>query len=322
MRRIRLPPRSLIPKLFSLSTLKLFSPAKINLYLQVIRRRVDGYHDIDTLFERISLTDEITLISSPEMITLAADRNKVPTGPDNLVWRAASLLKETYGVRKGVRIILKKRIPVAAGLGGGSSNAATVLMGLNRFWKLRLSQKKLLILGAKLGSDVPFFILNTSFAHGTGRGEVLEKIPAKTVKIWHCLVKPDFGISTKEAYQGLKCRLFATRSANSKDDKPAAAGLTPPGADAKMLAHSIKKGDIRRLSGLLKNSLEVTLNNKVRIISKIKKELVRQGALASLMSGSGSTVFGIFSSRSAAVQAAGVMRKKNGSWQVFVVSTY
>ena len=284
--------------------MRLFSPAKVNLYLRVLGRRPDGYHELETVFERLSLGDEIILKKAASGIALRTDSRKIPSGPRNLAWRAAKLLKETFKIQEGVRIHLKKNIPVSAGLGGGSSNAATVLAGLNRLWKIHLSEKKLLALGASLGSDVPFFLLDARFAVGRGRGERLTRIKAPRAKIWHCLVKPPFGISTKKAYQQLRL-----------------SSLTPPGGDVKMLVHSIQKGSVRRCSELLFNSLELSLNKRVRIISKIKNELVRQGALAGLLSGSGSAVFGVFDSRSKAVRAARILRKKNKSWQVFVAST-
>ena len=305
--------------------MKLFSPAKVNLYLKVLRRRPDGYHELETLFERISLGDEITLSPATNGIEFKTNSKKIPAGPENLVWRAAQLLKEKFKIKQGVKIYLKKHIPVSAGLGGGSSNAAAVLLGLNRFWKLDLPEKKLLELGASLGSDIPFFILNTPLALGTGRGDILTRIPTPGRKIWHCLVKPPFGISTKEAYQGLNLP-----------------SLTPSKSDVRMLIHSIRKGDFRRVSGFLTNSLErtglstaptdvprsrdrgleVSKNKRVITILKIKSELIRQGALGSLMSGSGSTVFGVFRSKRESDRVAKILKKKNKSWQIFVASTF
>ncbi len=270
-----------------------------------MRRRPDGFHDLETVFERLSLGDDVTLHLIPSGIKLQTGTRRIPSGPKNLAWRAASLLQERCGVKKGVRIRLKKRIPVSAGLGGGSSNAAAVLLGLNRLWDLRLSEKELLALGSELGSDVPFFVLNTPFAAAKGRGEILRRLPSPKRKIWHCLVKPSFGISTKEAYEGLNPR-----------------ALTPPGSDVKMLVHSIHKGDFRQFSKLLTNSLEVSLNKRVTTISKIKNELLRQGAIASLMSGSGSTVFGVFRTEREAGRAARALKRNHKAWQVFVASTY
>jgi len=294
---------------------KLKSPAKINLFLNVLRKRKDGYHDIETLFERISLADEIALSKRPSGVQLKCSygvashgRAPLPAGQKNLATRAAKLLKDEYKVREGVFIKIKKRIPIGAGLGGGSSNAAAVLLGLNRLWRLDLSKKTLLRLAAKLGSDVPFFIMDTPFALGRGRGEILKEIRAPRLKIWHCLVWPGFSISTKKAYQALRPSF-----------------LTPKKTDAKMLIRSIRKCQKARARHtvpiLLTNSLELALNKRLKEISRVKKELTWQGASGCLMSGSGSCVFGVFKSKKGAEQAARFL-KKNKSWQVFVVSTY
>ena len=284
--------------------MKLLSPAKVNLFLNVHSKRKDGYHEIETLFERVSLADHITLLPVKKGIKISTNSGKIPAGPKNLAYRAAQLLQKTYGIKKGIAIHIHKRIPVAAGLGGGSSNAATVLLGLNRLWRLKLSEKKLCELAAVLGSDVPFFILDTPFALGKGRGEILKKIPASGIMIWHCLVNPSFGISTKEAYQSLD-----------------QSSLTLKKVDVKMLLHSIQKGHSSALTKLLTNSLEVTLNKRVTIILKIKNELLRHGALGCLLSGSGPTVFGIFSSKQKALKAARVLKKRKGL-EVFVASTF
>ncbi|MBI2095146.1 MAG: 4-(cytidine 5'-diphospho)-2-C-methyl-D-erythritol kinase [Candidatus Omnitrophica bacterium] len=281
------------------------SPAKINLFLSVLRRRPDGAHEIETVFERISLCDEIRLAPLKDgKILLRTDCPGVPDGPSNLAWRAARILQEKYAAKQGVRIGIRKRIPVAAGLGGGSSNAATVLLGLNRLWRLRLSRKELLRLGASLGSDVPFFILESPFAVGRGRGERLRKIKAPRRKLWHCLVKPGFSISTRKAYEGLK-----------------KVKLTPPQADVKILLRAIRNGRLERFPKLLVNSLEAVLGKRVIEILKIKKELTRQGAAATLLSGSGSSVFGVFASRAQAIRAARFLGK-NKQWRAFAVSTF
>ena len=290
--------------------MKLFSPAKVNLFLGIVRKRKDGYHDIETLFERIRLGDDIVLTPRKSGIALtcrgdsASRPYTVPADATNLAWRAAKLLQDRCHKGAGVHISIRKRIPVAAGLGGASSNAATVLLGLNRFWGLRLPRTRLMELGARLGSDVPFFLLETPFALGRGRGGLLRKVRGSK-KFWHVLVKPPFGISTKQAYQGLKPPF-----------------LTLPKADVKMLLHSIQKGDLESLSGLLSNSLEVTLNKRVTTISKIKKMLLKEGALGALLSGSGSTVFGLFSTQAKARRAAARLRKAHRAWKVFVASTY
>jgi 4-diphosphocytidyl-2-C-methyl-D-erythritol kinase len=285
--------------------LKLKSPAKINLFLHILSKRPDGFHNLRSLFERINLCDEITFkLHRENQITISSNSREIPLDSQNIAYRAALILKKKYKIAQGVHIHIQKNIPVAAGLGGGSSNAATVLLGLNRLWRLKLSKKTLCRLGATLGSDVPFFILETPFALAKGRGEILKEVPARGVKIWHCLVQPPFGISTKEAYAALPL-----------------SRLTPPKPDVKMLLHSIQKGHSEALPELLINSLELSLNKRVVTISKIKKELLRCGALGCLLSGSGSCVFGIFASKEKALRAARFLKTQK-SWKIFTASTF
>ncbi len=294
-RKLLLPPRRL----------RILSPAKVNLFLNVRFKRKDGYHEIQTLFERISLADELIFTHRPSGIRIETDSKSLPRGPKNIVTRAAQLLRDEFKIKTGVLIRIRKRIPVAAGLGGGSSNAAATLLGLNRFWKRGLSRKALLKLASKLGSDVPFFILETPYAVGEGRGEILNKIAYRGPKMWHCIVKPPFLISTKEAYQALS-----------------PSSLTPKKTNARMLLRSFQEGSTPRLSKLLQNSLEAALNKRVTTILEIKKKLLNQRALGSLMSGSGSAVFGIFRTGEAARRAARFLRRENKGWQVFVASTF
>ena len=283
---------------------RLRSPAKINLFLKVLSKRKDGYHEIETLFERISLSDYLIFTPARGAIRVESNSDAIPRGSRNLVYQAAKLLRERCKIKSGVRIRIEKNIPVSAGLGGGSSNAATALLGLNRLWRLRLPRRELLKAASSLGSDVAFFVLDTPFALGRGRGEIVRKIRGPhRWKIWHCLVKPPLAISTQKAYRGLKPSF-----------------LTPPMTDVKMLFHSIQKGDSKTLSKLLTNSLELSLNKRVNIISEIKKKLAQEGALGCLMSGSGSSVFGVYRSRKDALKAARNLRK-NKRWRVFVVST-
>ncbi len=281
-------------------TLRLKSPAKINLFLNVLKKRPDGYHEIETLFERISLSDEVILSPAKSGIHVESDSRGIPKGSRNIAHRAAKLLKDTFHVHEGVRITIRKKIPVSAGLGGGSSNAATVLLGLNKLWKLGLSKGELVKLGARLGSDVPFFLLETPFCLARGRGEKLRKIKGPIRKIWHVVIKPSFGTSTKKAYSVLE-----------------ASFLTPKKTDVKMLLHSIHEGRSDALSKLLTNSLECAVYSTL----KIKEKLLAQGALGALMSGSGSAVFGVYKDRQTAFKAARVLRK-NRAWKVFVASTY
>lgn len=283
--------------------IRVFSPAKINLYLCVLSKRLDGFHELDTLFERVSLGDTLTFRTA-DTIRLSTDCAALPTDESNLVVRAAMLLKKERRVKKGADIFLQKRIPVAAGLGGGSSNAAATLVGLDRLWKLRSSRRTLLRLAAQLGSDVPFFLMNTSYAVGRGRGERLKAV-RKGPKLWHCLVQPPFGISTREAYGALRGRF-----------------LTHPRPNARMLLRLLRTGRSEGLSKHLINSLELALNKRVTDIDRIKKMILKSGAFASMMSGSGSVVFGLYTSRRAAEAGARRLRQANQRWKVFVASTY
>ena len=189
------------------SSLKLSSPAKLNLALDVLGKRPDGFHELRTIFERIDLCDTITLTSNTTgRIRVKCDHPHVPKGPKNLVVRAAQQLQKAYAVGQGVDIHIIKRIPVAAGLAGGSSNAASVLMGLNRLWHLGLNKKQLAGHAASLGSDIAFFIYDTPFAIGLGRGEKIK--PLKTgVKLWHVLVTPKVKMYTKEVFACLNLKL-------------------------------------------------------------------------------------------------------------------
>ena len=170
-------------------TLSLVSPAKLNLFLKVINKRPDGYHNIQTLFERIDLCDEIRLfpIATDEII-VSSDCLHIPLDQRNLAYKAADLLRTSQGIKQGIKIEIDKHIPVGAGLGGGSSNAAAVLCGLNTLFRLKLDRKTLLSYANRLGSDVAFFILNKRFAIGTGRGGDLKPVfMPKTLKWWHLL---------------------------------------------------------------------------------------------------------------------------------------
>ncbi len=289
--------------------MKILAPAKINLTLAIQNKRKDGFHDLYTVFERIGIFDTIELLSETTGIRIVTDSADIPSGPENIVYRAAELLKKTCGISRGVTIRIRKKIPVGAGMGGGSSDGAAVLIGLNRLWKLGLSKDRLIALGAKIGSDIPFFILERPFAVGKGRGEVLKPIDTK-VKLWHCIVKPPFSISTKKAYAELD---------KKRKSRHGRVPLTPPPADAKILPSLLQKG--RPVGNRLFNDLELVAGKWVTEISNLKQRLIKLGAKVSLMSGSGSAVFGIFRSKKEAETAARSMRKDK-RLKVFVVETY
>ena len=297
-----------------MNVLKLKSPAKLNLYLRILNKRPDGYNNIVTLFERINLFDDIVITQRPEGIKIICDNPQVPTGSANLAYKAARFLLEYAGIKKGCQIEIVKRIPPKSGLGGGSSNAAAALLGLNRLWRLKLSKEELAKIAVKVGADVSFFLLNKSFAIGTGIGDKLEVLKRPSRPIWHVLITPKEGLSTRliyESWDKINCKGSCKF------------GLTLALRDVKILHHSIQKNNINLLGKSLHNDLERSAESESRILLKIKGLLsAAQPVKGVLMSGSGATIFGIVHLRKEAREVASQAANLNSSWQIFVVKTY
>jgi len=264
--------------------LKIKAMAKINLALDVVRKREDGYHDIKTIMQAITLHDLITLKPIDEnIIRICTDNPRIPTDEKNLCYKAAKLLKDQFKINSGVEILIEKRIPIEAGLGGGSSDAAATLWGLTRLWNINLPFNRVLLLGQQIGSDVPF-LLTGGTVYATGRGEILSRLsPLKGV--YFVIVKPDISVSTKEVYQSLNLNFIDRR--HSIGD---------------LLNHYLNK-DIVKFSKNIFNVLESVTAKKYPEILEIKRKMIEKGALGSLMSGSGSSVFGIFGSYEGAENA-------------------
>ena len=279
--------------------IKFKTPAKINLGLHIHGKREDGFHELETIFQMISLYDDVELELLSSGIKVECDMPGVPTDDTNLVCKAALLLRQSYQVEgKGVSIRLKKKIPFGAGLGGGSGNAAGVLMGLNRLWDLNIEREKLLALAAELGSDVPFF-LTSPCALGMGRGEQL-KVLKPCAKFQVLLVFPGFPVATSWVYQNLKLKL--TKRENN----------------ISILRKNLSLSDITSLGSRLYNDLEPVVIQRFPEVQVVKDELGAWGALGVLLSGSGSTVFGIFDDpEKARVACAGL----NGTWERVIVET-
>ena len=295
-----------------MNKLILNSYAKINLYLEVINKRRDNYHNIKTVFERISLSDKIVLTSRQDkQIKIICDHPDVPCDNSNLCSRSAKLLQDNFQVDKGVEIKIVKRIPVGAGLGGGSSNAAFVLLGLNELWKLNLSQAELARLAKKIGSDVAFFIYNIPFAKGTRRGEKIEPLKAlNNLRLWHILIVPGIKVSTALIY-----RKWDACQNNELQ------GLTRSKYNVKILTLALQKKDLGLIGKSLFNSLEQVSIKLYPEIRRIKEWLIHRHMQSILMSGSGPAVFGVVSSRKEAVSLCRQLRRKNRAWRVFVVRT-
>lgn len=249
--------------------------AKINLGLDVLGKREDGYHDVRMIMQTIHLYDrvEIKKTRSPH-IHVETNLYYLPVNEDNLVYRAAKLMKDEFQIKEGVRIVLQKFIPVAAGLAGGSSDAAAVLVGMNRIFNLGLKQNKLMELGLKIGADVPFCIMRgTALAEGIG--EKLTALPPMP-KCPVLIAKPAISVSTKTVYEGLK--LYD--------------GMEHPDIDGVM--ESIQQKDLKGVASHMANILETVTIPMYPVIKDIKKLMMDNGALNAMMSGSGPTVFGLF----------------------------
>ncbi len=288
------------------------SYAKLNLYLSVLNKRKDNYHNIRTIFERIDLCDKITLksLAHTKAIKITCNDPDLPTDSSNLCYRSAELLKDNFNIDKGIEIRIIKRIPVAAGLGGGSSNAASTLMGLNKLWRLGLSQKKLAKLAARLGCDLPFFIYNLSFALGEGRGDKIKPLNGlKHKRLWHILVVPKLTVSTPLIYENWDTR------------KIRRAELTKPGYNVKILTSGRLKNSQPLLQEFLFNSLEEVTSAIYPEVGEVKERLKAFGLKSVLMSGSGPAVFAIVSSRKEAVYVTRQLYKENRSWRVYVTRT-
>ncbi len=284
-----------------MNKLRLQSPAKLNLFLKVNGKRPDGYHDLTTLFERIDLCDEVTLtLNKTGAVRIFCSHPSVPTNSRNLAYKVAKLLKDDFSIKSGVDIKIIKRIPVAAGLGGGSSNAATVLLGLNRLWKLSLSLPKMVKYAQKIGSDVPFFLHNTSWAMGTQRGDRIKRLPLP-LKLWHVLVVAELKVYTREIFGVLNLK------------------LTKPKTDVNILRRALRKNDLPRISHFLFNDLETAIVQSHPNLLKIKEALENCGAVGVCFSGSGPTVFGLVESRQKAQSVKRILKKRFN--RVFVART-
>ncbi len=294
--------------------LTLNSYAKVNLFLNVKSKRPDNYHNLQTVFERISLSDKIVLKNRPDgKIRIFCAAAGVPKDRSNLCYKAAAILRAEFAVKQGVDITITKRIPVGGGLAGGSSNAACVLQGLNRLWDLKLGQKELAGFGRKIGADVAFFLHNTAFAFATGRGDRIEELKKLSKrKFWHVLVASDFKVSTPLIY-----RQWDKALSTKKIPKPA---LTTPARNVKILTSALAENDLSLISQALYNSLEPVSSMLYPRINRVKQELIRAGAKAVLMSGSGPTVFGLAATKKEALDLSRQLRRGKGR-KIFIAAT-
>ncbi len=257
------------------ATISFKTPAKVNLGLHILGKREDGFHELETLFQMVKLFDEIKIECLPSGLELVCNRPDIPQDEGNLAIKAAKILQTQFPDRcKGARIHLNKNIPHGAGLGGGSGNAAGVLLGLNFLWDLKLKRKDLILIASQLGSDVPFFLLSPC-AIGRGRGEFLEPVKS-SIRFYILMVYPGFAVSTALVYSNLKLKL--TKRQNN----------------ISILKNFLLRSEYAQLGASWSNDLEPIVFQEHPGLSDIKKEMLALGAKGALLSGSGSTVFGIF----------------------------
>jgi len=274
--------------------LHLESPAKVNLRLEILNKRKDGYHELRTVFQKISLHDTLHFSLKKEKgISIATDHPNLPVGKTNLVYQAAQSMLKASDYQGGVHIEIKKQIPLGAGLGGGSSNAATTLKALNQLLKRSLSKRKLMEMGLEIGADVPFFIWEGA-AIGSGIGEKLKKVTLPDLQ--YVLIYPNFEVSTRWAYQNFVLTNQRIHFNLHKFLK------TPEG-----------------ISSILFNHLEEVVSRKYPQIEVMKNSLLSRGALGALMTGSGPTVFGLFQDDKSATGAYEKIKKMvaRRGWVVF-----
>lgn len=249
------------------------APAKINLGLDVLYKREDGYHELEMVMSSVDLADRLTFETlSEDKIIVETDKAFLPIDKRNNVYQAAAILKETYGIKEGIRISITKNIPVAAGLGGGSTDCAAALRGMNRLWNLDLSLSELVAMGIRVGTDVPYCIYGTT-SFISGKGEIVQPLVSMP-QCWVVLVKPRISVSTRKVFQQLK-----------------AEELSHP--DMKQLSTAILNQDYQGMIQHMGNNMEAVTIAKHPIVQQIKDRMMKYGADVALMSGSGPTVFAL-----------------------------
>ena len=283
--------------------IKLKALAKINLGLDVLGRRENGYHDVRMIMQSIYLYDNVTIEKQEEPgIKLVTNLHYLPIDEKNIAYKAAKMLMDEFQISCGVKIVLDKHIPVAAGMAGGSSNAAAVLVGMNRFFGLNLSQQDLMDRGVKLGADVPYCVMRgTVLAEGIG--EILTPLDPMP-KCYVLIAKPAIGVSTKVVYEKLDSKEI--------ENHP----------DIDSILDGLKEQNLAKIAASMGNVLESVTIDDYPIIDDIKQVMMEAGALNAMMSGSGPTVFGIFADKKTAKEAQRKMRNSNLTKQIYLVNVH
>ena len=286
-----------------MESIRLKARAKINLGLDVLRKREDGYHDVRMVMQTIGIYDRLIITKIPEEdIRIKSNLFFLPVNENNLIYKAAKLLKDSFGFAGGVEIDLNKFIPVSAGLAGGSTDAASTLFGLNRLFDLGLSTKELMELGVSIGADVPYCVMRgTALAEGIG--EKLTALPPLP-RCWILIAKPPINVSTKLVYESLDM--------NGVDRHP----------DIDGLIDAIKRQDINGICSLMGNVLENVTVPLYPVIESIKNDMMDNGAINAMMSGSGPTVFGIFPDEETTLKCQAFLKNKGEARQVYITESF
>lgn len=273
--------------------------AKINLSLDVLRRRPDGYHEVKMIMQTVGICDILTIAKSENKdITLKVGNAPLPCDRSNLIYKAAEIVMQRFQLQQGVEITLEKKIPIAAGMAGGSSDAAALFRGMNRLFGLGMSLQDMQRLGIKIGADIPYCIMGGT-ALSEGIGEVLSPLPAPP-EAYLLIAKPDIDVSTKFVYENLHADTLAVH----------------PDVDG--MVQALETGDLGGITDRMGNVLETVTENTYPVISDIKTLMKSRGAENALMSGSGPTVFGIFKEKEKVEKAGDALRESNLARQIFV----
>lgn len=276
---------------------------KVNLGLDVLRRREDGYHEVRMIMQTVKVFDRLTFSELKEdTIRISSNLQYLPVNEDNLIYRACALMKEKYQIQTGVHIHLEKHIPVAAGMAGGSADAAASLIAMNKMFGLKVSQKTLMEYGLRLGADVPYCIMRGT-ALSEGIGEVLTKLPPMP-DCYMVIAKPPFSISTKMVYENLHADQLTRH----------------PDIDG--MIDSLKRHDLYGITERMENVLETVTIKRYPDIAAIKEKMLQEGALNALMSGSGPTVFGIYTEEVQAKAAMQRLKEEKMVRQVFAAAPF
>ena len=286
-----------------MDTISLKALAKINLGLDVVRRREDGYHEVRMVMQTIHLYDRLEMEkTATQGIELSTNLSYLPVNENNLVYRAGKLLMDEFGITEGIKVYLNKRIPVAAGMAGGSTDAAAMLYGMNELFELGLSREQLMERGVRIGADVPYCLMRgTALAEGIG--EILTPL-APMVKCPVLIAKPAISVSTSFVYQNLKL------DADTKHP------------DIDRLIRDIRKQDLGAIAGDMGNVLESVTIPNYPVIAQIKEQMMDSGAINAMMSGSGPTVFGLFEEEETAPAAYQKMKESGLAKQVYLTTIY